>query len=385
MYKIALTMLTEDKAKYLGLVLSLCFSTIIITQQAAIFIGLMMRTYGTISDTSQAEIWVMNDRVQMIDDIKPLRNVDLFRVRSVEGVAWAVPFYKGLIRARLANGHFQLCNVIGIDDATLIGGPHTMHEGRLQDVRESNSIIVNDVGAATKLALDQGPGKPRIPLRIGDLVELNDRKARVVGICSVTRTFQSQPVIYTTYNRALTYAPLERKLLSFILVASDGSLPPEQLCARITAATGFAAYTKKGFEQLTVNYYLKNTGIPINFGLAILIGMLVGAAIAGQIFYNFTTDNLKYLALFSVMGASKSLLARMTFLQAAWVGVLGWALGSGGAALIGFLARSTELAFHLPWELFIGTGVVIMLICVMASLISIRRIFNIELGALFRQ
>jgi putative ABC transport system permease protein len=41
-----------------------------------------------------------------------------FRVRGVEDAEWAVPLCKGLLRARLDNGNFQSCNVIGLDDTT---------------------------------------------------------------------------------------------------------------------------------------------------------------------------------------------------------------------------------------------------------------------------
>lgn len=384
MYRIALKMLIEDRAKFIGMVLSLSFSALIITQQAGIFIGIMMRTYGQITDTPQAEIWVMDPNVRYIDDIQSLRGTDLYRVRCIDGVAWAVPYFRGMIRGRLSNGQFQTCIVTGVDDSTLIGAPHTMLEGVVTDLRFPDAIIVNKVGAEGKLAREQGPDLPKIPLRVGDELELNDRRAVVVGICDVTRTFQSQPLIYMTYNRALTYSPLQRKMLSFILVTSDGSIAPIDLCTRIRQQTGFAAYTKDQFEQLTVDYYLKYTGIPINFGLAVLLGLLIGAAIAGQIFYNFVSDNLKYLALFSVMGASRALLAKMTILQAAWVAFLGWGIGSGAAALIGFATQKTELSFNLPWELFLGTAVVMFVICMLAALISITKIYSIELGTLFK-
>ncbi len=55
------------------MILSLSFSSLIIMQQMAIFIGLMKRTYAVISDTPQANIWVMNPSVKMIDDINPIR------------------------------------------------------------------------------------------------------------------------------------------------------------------------------------------------------------------------------------------------------------------------------------------------------------------------
>jgi hypothetical protein len=48
---------------------------------------------------------VMDPKVQFIDDIKPLQDTQLLRVRGVEGVDWAVPLYKGLLKARLSNGN----------------------------------------------------------------------------------------------------------------------------------------------------------------------------------------------------------------------------------------------------------------------------------------
>jgi putative ABC transport system permease protein len=384
MYKIALKMLIEDKAKFIGMVLSLSFSAIIITQQSAIFSGVMKRTYSTVTDTSIADIWVMDPNVKYIDDILPLRDTDLYRVRSIDGVKWAVPFFKGTIRGRMTTGQFQTCILIGVDDSTLIGAPHTMLEGRIEDLRGPDAVIVNKVGAEDKLARSQGPGLPKIPLHVGDQIELNDRRADVIGICDVTRTFQEQPVIYTTYNRALTFSPYERKLLSFILVKTDGTVPIKDLCKKISQKTHFAAYPKERFESITMDYYLKNTGIPLNFGIAVLLGLLVGAVIAGQIFYNFVSDNLKYLALFLVMGASRSLLVKMSLIQALWVGILGWGVGSGCSALIGFLTQKTQLSYHLSWDLFLGTGIVIICICIFSLLISIARIFKIELASVFK-
>src|SRR6185295_13257342 len=118
----ALKMLAGDKLKYIGLIVALSFASFIISQQGSIFIGIMKRTFGFITDTSQPNIWVADPTVQYIADIKPLRNQDLYRVRRIEGVDWAVPMFYGTIPARLVDGTFQTCIFIGIDDATLIGG-----------------------------------------------------------------------------------------------------------------------------------------------------------------------------------------------------------------------------------------------------------------------
>src|ERR1700722_12779356 len=150
MLLIALKMLIGDKTKYIGIILGLSFASFIITQQSAILVGIIYRTFGFITDISQPSIWVVDPTVQYIDDIKPLKDTDLYRVRSVTGVAWAQPLYKGTIQARLRNGLFQTCILIGIDDATLIGGPPIMLEGKLEDLRMEDAIIVDKVGAETK-------------------------------------------------------------------------------------------------------------------------------------------------------------------------------------------------------------------------------------------
>jgi putative ABC transport system permease protein len=381
---VAWKMLVGDRAKYIGIIVGLTFASLLITQQAAIFVGLMSRTYGAITDLGLPDIWVMDKKVQFIDDVKPLQDTQLYRVRGIAGVDWAVPLYKGLLKARLDNGNFQTCQVIGLDDATLIGGPPEMVEGKLEDLRRADSVIVDIVGAQDKLAHQEMPTSKPIPLKIGDVLELNDHRATVVGTCRVGRTFQSQPVVYTTYSRATTFAPRERKLLSFVLVKAKPGVEPNELCRRIESVTGLAAYTQKGFKNLTFWYFFKYTGIPINFGISVALGFIVGTAIAGQTFYNFTLDNLKHFGALKAMGASNGTLLRMIVLQAITVGAIGYGLGVGLASLSGAASANSELAFLLPWQLLLITAGAVTLICIMSSLISIRKVIKLEPAIVFK-
>lgn len=385
MNHIAIKMLMGDRGKYLGIVMGLTFASLIMTQQPAIFLGLMTRSYSFISDVGLPDIWVMDAKVQFVDDIKPLQDTELYRVRGISGVEWAMPMYKGLLKARLLDGTFQTCNVVGLDDATLIGGPPVMLEGKLEDLRRSDSIIVDVDGARDRLGKPSPtPGGDRIPLKVGDSVELNDHRAIVVGIAKVTRTFQSQPVVYTTYSRAKSYAPKERKLLSFVLVKSKQGQNPAELTRRIRAATGLAAYTGEEFMSLTYEYFMRNTGIPINFGISVLLGFIVGAAIAGQTFYNFTLENLRQFGVLKAMGASNWILLRMILLQAILVGTIGYGLGVGLTAVFGYSMRHTILAFKFPWQLLLFSGVGVSLICIFAALISILKVIRLEPGIVFK-
>lgn len=374
-----------DKGKYIGIVMGLTFASLIMTQQPAIFMGLMARSYSFITDVGLPDIWVMDEKVQFIDDIKSLQDTELYRVRGVSGVEWAMPMYKGMQKARMSDGTFQNCTVIGLDDTTLIGAPAILVEGKLDDLRRSDSVIVDFDGANEKLAkppLIEG-GK-KIPLKVGDNLELNDRRAIVVGIAKVTRTFQSQPTIYTTYSRAKTYAPRERKLLSFVLVKAKAGQNIPELTKRIRTNTGLAAYTQQEFMDLTFNYFMKNTGIPINFGISITLGFIVGAAIAGQTFYNFTLENLRQFGVLKAMGTSNWTLLRMILLQAVLVGSTGYGMGVGLTALFGYAMRHSILAFKFPWQLLIFSGLGVSFICMFAALISILKVIRLEPAIVFK-
>lgn len=385
MFLLALKMLVGDTGKYLGMVFGVSFAAFLMTQQGAIFWGLMSRTYGFIGDASSHDVWVMDPKVQQVDDRKPMRDVETNRVRGIEGVEWAVPMFRSLVQARVTGQTAQTCNLIGLDDASLIGGPPVMLEGRLEDLRRTDAVIVNDAGARGLLAREL-PDGTREPIKVGDTLELNDRRAVVVGICQTTRTFQSQPVLFTTYGRAVQYAPSERSTLSFVLAKAKPGVEIGELANRITQSTGLAAYTREQFESKTLGFWMRNTGIPINFGISVALGFIVGAAICGQTFYQFTADNLKHFGALKAMGATNLRLLGMILLQAIVVGLKGYGLGVGLAAFFGWRTGmgKGELAFALTNTHLIFTGVAVTLIMLIAATLSLTRVMRLEPAVVFK-
>jgi putative ABC transport system permease protein len=396
---IALKMLIGDRAKFLGIVLGLTFAALLITQQGSIFCGLMLRTCGQVTDITGADLWVMDPTVRYIDDVKPMLENSLYRVRGVEGVLWAVPLYKGQARVKInpdvATGNraavIEQVILLGLDDATLVGAPppYRILAGNLRDLRLPEAVFV-DSERLSKLypgekweELGQG-GKDFYRRFLGRQLEMNDHRAVIVGVCEATRTFQTNPVVYTTYSRAKNFAPQERKILSFILAKTEPGVPPEAVADRIKKMTGLGAMTSSGFSWATIMYYARYTGIPVNFGITCLLGFLVGTAIAGQTFYNFTIENIKQFGALKAMGVTNTRIVGMILLQALVVGLLGYGLGVGLAALFGWRVQGTELAFFTPWHLLPITAGAIVLICVLSSLLSVQRVIRLEPAIVFR-
>lgn len=375
---IALKMLTGDRAKYYGIIFGITFAALLIAQQAAIFCGLMLRTTSQISDIQGADIWVMDRDIQFIDDTLPLSDNNLYRVRGVEGVQWAVRLYKGQSRARLPSGSYQQVILLGIDDATLVGAPQVMVHGSLADLRMPDAVIIDEAGWKQMF--------PTEPFTPGKAVEMNDRRAVIVGMCKASPTFQTFPIVYARYSQATLLVPRERKLLSFILAQQQPGQDKHAVCARIKDRTGLRAMPREDFSWMTIIYFMEKTGIPINFGITVMLGFIVGSAIVGQTFYMFTMENLKHFGALKAMGVSNLRIVGMSLLQAVVVGFIGFGLGIGLAALFGELNKNNDtLAFFMPWQVVALTAAAVFLIVTLSSLISIRRVLTVEPAIVFRQ
>lgn len=381
---VALKMLAGDRAKYLTILFGLTCAALLVTQEAAIFLGYMTRTYSFIDDTAAADVWVMNPEMEFTDDAKRMPDTALLRARGVPGVEWAEPMFKGTLNVRMANGHEQACSIIGVDDATLAGGPPQMVEGKVEDLRGADAVIIDQTEAATRFAQTAADGKAKIPLKIGDTLEINDHRVRIVGFCRITRPFFWQPVIYSAYSQALTISPQQRRMLSFVLVKARPGTDLAALCGRLRSATGQAAYTSRAFRNLTATYVVRQTGIAINFGIVVVLGLIIGIAIAGQTFFSFTIDNMKYFGMLKAMGASDRRLLSMILLQALVAGSIGYGIGVGAAAVFGQSIGGSGLSFFLPWQLLVFSAGCVVIACIVPALISARKVRKLEPAIVFK-
>jgi putative ABC transport system permease protein len=375
---IALRMLTGDRSKYLGLVFGVTFATLLMTQQVSIFMGILTRTGNQIVEVRDADIWVMDNRVRYIDEAPGLQDVDLMRVRGVPGVAWAVRTYKGIVRARLENGDTRNVRLTGLDDETLVGAPQEMLVGSVADLARPDAVIIDKAGYEYMWGQE--------PYKIGRTFQLNDRRAVLVGVCQVAPPFFSDPIVYARYSQAARYVPRERNLMNYILVKSKDGVEHTELCSQIEEQTSRMALTGDQFFWKTVGYFLSSTGIPVNFGITIALGFIVGAAVTGQTLYLFIVESLKQFGALKAMGIPNAGILRMIVLQALLVGSIGFGLGVGLTAIF-FIATGniTHLAgLHMTWAALLGTGAAVVLIVIATSIISARRVLTLEPAVVFR-
>ncbi len=260
----------------------------------------------------------------------------------------------------------------------------------MADLRQPNAVIIDENGYRYLW--------PNEPLEIGRELEMNDHRAVIVGICKASDTFQTFPIFYARYHEAIGYVPQERKVMSAMLVGVAKGESKEEVCRRITERMqlkpitaddpprpAFKAMTREQFIWSTLMYFVKRTGIVVNFGITVSLGFIVGCAIAGQTFYSFTLENLNQFGSLKAMGVSNLRIVGMVLTQAFVVGAIGYCLGVGLAALFGQFATSgSRLAFFMPWQVLAGTAAAVALIVTLASLVSVYKVLVLEPAVVFR-
>ena len=196
---------------------------------------------------------------------------------------------------------------------------------------------------------------PGQPLELGRELELNDRRAVVAAITEATASFATNVMLHTTYSRAAAYTPAFRNRLSFVAGAATAGEDRADVARRISRQTGLQALSSEDFRWMTIWYFLTKTGIPIDFGVVVLLGVIVGATIIGMTFSMFVSENMRQYGVLKAMGMNDGDLTRMVMLQVAVVGVIGYALGLGAAAVFSPLsgrrtATSGASSCRLGWR-----------------------------------
>lgn len=375
---IAIRMLTGDRVKFIGLVFGVAFSALLITQQLTIFVNLLLRGAVAVQQVDTANIWVMDPSGRTVDATLPMPPTALDRVRGVSGVAWAVPMIRSGAIVRSATGELEPVNVIGVDDATLIGLPRRMIEGDKAALAAPDAVFIDDVGAR-RLFPEGGA--------MGTRLELNDQRAIISGIVDADPTFTSTVILYTRYSNALNYLPGTRNRLSFVIARANDGETPEAVAARITAQTGLKALTSEEFAQQGVDFIIENTGIPINFGITVALGVVVGIAIVGLTFSLFIRDNIKQFGALKAIGVTNATIRGMVAVQAGLVGLIGYGIGLFLATIFiisGAQNNDAFKGFYIPWQIPVITAVAVIIMILLTGAIALRSVLKTEPAEVFR-
>jgi putative ABC transport system permease protein len=372
--RLAYKLLVNDRAKFSALIVGITFAVFLMVQMLSMFAGILGRSSAMVLNIG-ASMWVMDPAVQTVQNSIGMPDYVLDAVRSIQGVAFAVPFYSGGGLVKLPDGKYQSVTVLGLDDTTLFGRPGLI-EGRIEDLYAENAFVVLKDPEYRKL------GKPAV----GTEFQINDHRGVVVGLANAASAgLFGVPTLYTTYSRVLQYLPTPRFTISYVLVEPKSPADVARIKQQVQAL-GYLALTKEEFIDRISNFYKYQTGVGTNILIMTVMSFIVGLSVSGQTFYTFVLENLDRFGAIKAIGTTSRDLILMILFQASFTALTGYGLGVGLCALL-ITAAKLRLPSYAStityWNLAVAF-VMVLIIAAVSSYMGVRKVLRIEPFDIFR-
>src|SRR5947209_7056431 len=169
MWLLAIKAMLADRGKLLTSLLGVVFSVVLVNLQGGLLLGMIQKA-SLLVDYGRADIWIGHRHMNNVDIGTFIPERWVHRIRGVEGVERAEPYIVMFGQTTMPDGRFENVVVVGCEPASLLGNAWVMANGDSRAVRHPDGILV-DVYDADRLGKCQ----------IGDVREINGRRAKVVG------------------------------------------------------------------------------------------------------------------------------------------------------------------------------------------------------------
>lgn len=365
--------LAHDRARFVGTLVGIVFAVVLMGAQMGLLVG-FAQTASTLIDHTDADLWVSAVGTTNVDIAAGLPTRWRHIALEVPGVAEADPYMVQFAFWKKPTGGNESVIMVGTDLSSARGGPWSLATGATADLAVDGAVILD------RLYLD------KLGVReVGDTVEINNKRARVVGVTSGIRTFTQSPYVFATHAAAQRFTFFDPGTTTYVLLKLAPGADRERVRAELAARIGDRAqvWTREGFARQTQRYWLITTGAGAALLLAASLGLVVGVVIVGQTLYATTVDRLPEYATLRAIGAPTRYLYTVILKQAAISAALGYALGLVACWGLAFAMRDGNIALHLPPWLLIVLAALTAGMCALGCIVSIRRVMRIDPTSVF--
>ncbi len=367
--------LVHDRVRFAVTLIGIAFSTILMGIQLGMLLN-FMHTTSTIVDHAGADLWIAAHGVRSVDLATPLEERRRFQALAVDGVATAEPYLLQFGFWKRADGVRETVIIVGVDPHAEMGSPWAMLPGRsIHDALSTPDGVIIDRLYAAKLGVDS----------LDQLVEINDHRARVTGFTEGIRTFTQSPYVFTSLRNARLLTNRADVDITYVLIRLAEGGAPQAVGQALAARMPDVDVLRPGeFSIKSRSYWLFTTGAGTTMISSSILALLVGVVIVAQTLYASTMDRLPEYATIRAMGGPRSYLYKIVIKQAVIGGLLGYLAGIAIVALLAYLARNSSASPEVPWWLASGVGIMTVLMCVGASLVSLNKLTSIDPVKVFR-
>lgn len=373
MVSLALRNLLHDRVRLVVTLVGIVFSVVLSAIQLGLFMGFRAATADVIA-RSEADLWVMSRGVTHLESAVPFPERRLHQVMQIPGVARAERYLVNFSQWDRPDGAEEGIMVIGLEPTATMGLPWNLTAGRVEDLRQRDAVIVDEL-YLKKLGVSG----------VGDTAEIRGQRVKIVGTTRGIRTFTTAPPVFTLLSNAQRFVPGTGDDLRYILVRATPGTDTVALAATIRETVpNVDALATDDWRSAQEGYWMFGTGAGITVLIAAGLGLLVGVVVVAQTIYAATVDHIREYGTLKAMGATNGYIYRVITQQALVSGAVGYAIGISIALSVSRASLEGTTAILIPWPLSVGLALLTVVMCLVASIVSINKATRIDPAMVFR-
>jgi putative ABC transport system permease protein len=365
--------LLHDKVRLAVTLTGIVFAVVLIVVEMGLFVGFTVTT-SSIIDKSNVDFWIVSKHTPYIEQGAAFSERKLYQVLATPGVANADKYVVRFAQWKTPTGAEESVQAVGFNPYTGIGGPWNVVEGNVEDLKTPDAVMVDEL-YKKKLGVT----------RVGELFEINGRRAKVVGFTRGIRAFTTTPYVFTGFKNAQGYTNLREDQTYFILVrAAPGTDKKALQHALELRLRDVDVLPTAKFSSMTRIYWMFTTGAGVAVLIAALLGLVVGVVVVAQTIYATTMDHIREYGTLKAMGAPNSYIYRVIITQAGIAAAAGYVLAMLVSFFVVRASQTGGAAILLPWPMAVGIFFLTLLMCTTAAVVSINKVTSIDPAMVFR-
>jgi putative ABC transport system permease protein len=370
--KLAWHNLIHDRVRFLVTIIGIAFAVFLMVFQGSLLTG-FLRAAGKGIDTTDSHIWITARGVDCFEfaTVLPKRFREI--AMGVQGVESVHRIVVGYAAWKKPSGKSQLVLLIGAE-------PGVGRRFPIPRFNQNEEVIIPEA-----MLIDQSNMDTLEVFTTPVDLEVNNSRAKAVKIISEFSSFFGAPYVFTDYNDAVRYLRLGNEETFYLIVrvreGNDVEKVKQELRREIPEAD---IWTRQEFSERAQLFWVVKTGAGGALLTSAFLGFLVGLVIVSQNIYATTMENIEEFATLKAIGASRSYIRRVVLIQALASGIVGSIIGLIAVYPASEAIRGTIAWIYTPWWLPVGMIAMGLLMCSLASIISIRKALAVEPAKVFR-
>lgn len=372
-FRLAWRNIARDRVRLGIAVVGVGFAVLLMAVQLGLLIGFATTASGLI-DHAKADLWIVPRGAKDVDQAGRLLERHQYLALGIPGIGAIESMVVRFADWKRPDGGTESVIVVGVEPNSATALPWNFVAGSRDSLNFPDGIVIDKL-YAQKLGAS----------KIGDVVEISNHRAKVTGITGDVRTFTQSPYVFTSLKNAKFLTGLPEADTTYLLVHAESGTDLHELSETLRRALpGTDVWTSRSFSWQTRFYWLFTTGAGTAVLIAALLGLVVGLVIVSQTLYSATVERMPEYATLRALGASNRYLKSIILRQSLISGTLGYVIGTTAAGVIAVLARQSSAAVSISSALVLALSVVTLMMCIGASLISIRKVLSVDAATVFR-